>query len=124
MDEFDVPLRKRRHFRPLRHPCRSTRVDRMAPARKRGRRISTSRVCRLTPRLQIRHSSSCHRDGSATSLLILYAGGAVFFATTAYFALDQAFGITSLFYLSRSSAAERDLANIALMLLGVLWPYL
>ncbi|KAI5451663.1 hypothetical protein NCC49_001644 [Naganishia albida] len=63
-------------------------------------------------------------DGSATSLLILYAGGAVFFATTAYFALDQAFGITSLFYLSRSSAAERDLANIALMLLGVLWPYL
>ncbi|KAJ9098831.1 hypothetical protein QFC20_005885 [Naganishia adeliensis] len=63
-------------------------------------------------------------DGSVSSLLILYAGGAVFFATTTYFALDQAFGITSLFLLSRSSAAERDLGNVALMLLGVLWPYL
>jgi hypothetical protein len=68
--------------------------------------------------------TSFHRDGSASSLLILYAGGAVFFATTAYFALDQAFGITGLFVLSRSMEAERDLGNVALMILGVLWPYL
>lgn len=66
--------------------------------------------------------SSIHRDGSASSLLILYAGGAVFFATTAYFALDQAFGITGLFVLSHSMEAETGLANVALMILGVLWP--
>lgn len=48
----------------------------------------------------------------------------MFFAVTTYFALDQAFGISRLFLLSRSPQAERDLSNVALMLLGVLWPYL
>lgn len=91
----------------------------------RRRRVPTPRVrpdiCIFTADITLTRYS---RDGSVSSLLILYAGGAVFFATTTYFALDQAFGITSLFLLSRSSAAERDLGNVALMLLGVLWPYL
>lgn len=43
---------------------------------------------------------------------------------TAYFALDQAFGLSGLFALEPGSAGERELRNVALMVLGVLWPYL
>ncbi|GHJ88979.1 hypothetical protein NliqN6_5381 [Naganishia liquefaciens] len=62
-------------------------------------------------------------DGSPSALLVLYAGGAVAFTLSAFFALDQAFGISELFAFEPGSASERDLVNEAMMVLGLLWPY-
>jgi hypothetical protein len=64
------------------------------------------------------------RDGRASAFFILYAGGSVCFALSTYFALDLAFGISGLFLLEMGSAAERELRDVAVMVLGVLWPYL
>ncbi|KAJ9119042.1 hypothetical protein QFC22_003533 [Naganishia vaughanmartiniae] len=54
-------------------------------------------------------------NGTISSLLILYSGGSVVFVITSYFALDQAFGITSIFVLPRDSVKEEELVNVAMM---------
>lgn len=72
----------------------------------------------------LRRPLTIPRDGRASALLILYAGGSVCFAFATYFSLDLAFGISGLFLLETGSGAERDLRNVAVMVLGVLWPYL
>ncbi|CAG7850597.1 SubName: Full=Related to export control protein CHS7 {ECO:0000313/EMBL:CCA71545.1} [Serendipita indica DSM 11827] len=57
-------------------------------------------------------------DGTPSSLIPFYGFAGIFFATTAYISADTAFSYTNLF----KSTPPRDLRNIALFILLVIWP--
>jgi len=57
-------------------------------------------------------------DGTPSALIPYYGLAGIFFLATAYIAADTAFGFTSLF----KSDPPRDLRNIGLFILLIMWP--